>query len=872
MKKAFSAVVLAVFVSSSMMPTFAQKGRTLAPKTQQLAAAPDSTRFTSFDAYTDGTGVYLSWQMEVEVGNIGFHVYRIGKDGAEILAPDKLIAGSAIRAREVPGFGATYSFFDAAGRGDSAYYVEAFSLNGLKVATREIYPDYVSNLKTVSGKTSAELAAVTNVEPATLEKSALTYTKEIVSEIEENQIAPDPVTHRTVISQVGAVRIGVRNTGIYRVTRAQLEAAGFNVNTDSSLWQLYIEGNEEAMIIGNNADYIEFYGKGTDTPESDTRLYFLINGATPGKRMETRVARGNTSTVVTPGYLQTFVKKERTNYVDGIDNGDLENYFGRAIGTSQTTMTFNLSGVDFTSPNSTLHVRFQGYSSGQHIVEVILNDQVLPPAGGAPTDVGEVAFGADYAIPTSFLLEGANAIKFRGLGPGDFMFFDVMSIDFNRKFIAQGNTLGFYTPNYKLARLDGFTSANVRVFDVTIDGRPYLMTNLNFQSNGPTFGVSLPPARGRSFFAVEDSAILAPVSVTPNNPELVGIPTNGADLVIIAYKDFMTQAEAWANYRRGPGQNFTVKVIEVSELFDEFNYGTSGSAGISRFLQYAYESWQNPPEYALLIGDASVDPRNYENLGAWNLVPTKLARTVFTETGSDETMADFDDDGLAEIAIGRIASRDAAGITTVFNKVVYWETLASPMDRGFLFAYDHNIGYDFDGMSLRIRNQLPASVSATMVYRGEANANTNLVNAMNAGKFMVNYAGHGTTGSWGGNPVFFNIFTVPTLQENQNNPAIYTMLTCFNGAFHYLRNESFAEVLTKSPNRGAVAAWASTGETLPNIQESLAKRFYLKIGEGTIPRLGDLVRDAKSIITIQDGGADVRRSWALVGDPMLKVR
>jgi hypothetical protein len=143
---------------------------------------------------------------------------------------------------------------------------------------------------------------------------------------------------------------------------------------------------------------------------------------------------------------------------------------------------------------------------------------------------------------------------------------------------------------------------------------------------------------------------------------------------------------------------------------------------------------------------------------------------------------------------------------------------------------------------------------------------------MNAGKYIVNYSGHGTTGSWGGSPVFFNIFSVPALADNQNSPAVYTMLTCLNGGYHYLGNESFAEVLTKSNNRGAVAAWASTGKTLPNIQERMAMRFYLKVGEGTIPRLGDLIKDAKSVLTLQDGGADVRRSWSLIGDPMLKVR
>jgi hypothetical protein len=33
-------------------------------------------------------------------------------------------------------------------------------------------------------------------------------------------------------------------------------------------------------------------------------------------------------------------------------------------------------------------------------------------------------------------------------------------------------------------------------------------------------------------------------------------------------------------------------------------------------------------------------------------------------------------------------------------------------------------------------------------------------------------------------------------------------------------------------------------------------------------RLGDLVLDAKSVVS---GGSDVRLSWTLLGDPMLKV-
>jgi len=231
-------------------------------------------------------------------------------------------------------------------------------------------------------------------------------------------------------------------------------------------------------------------------------------------------------------------------------------------------------------------------------------------------------------------------------------------------------------------------------------------------------------------------------------------------------------------------------------------------------------------------------------------------------------LADFNGDGLAEIAIGRIPARTATEATTAYNKMVQWESLppAQWNTRGAVFAYDHDVGYPFAQMSATLRNQIPM-VPATMVYRGDVNANANLVNALGTGPFIANYSGHGTAGSWGGNPTFFNVFSVPTIADS--NPSIYTMLTCLNGYFHWLYNPSMAEVLLFTPNKGAVIAWASTGRTTADVQEVMAIRFYQKLGEGTIPRVGDLIKDAKTAL---DGGSDVRLSWALLGDPMTKVR
>ncbi|MEO8574095.1 MAG: C25 family cysteine peptidase [Pyrinomonadaceae bacterium] len=872
MRRLISVGLITVCVALFASPAMSQKSKLTGPP---LAVAPtDSAKATSFAnvaAYSDGKAAWLVWQMEIEVGNIGFNVYRAGGNGVELLTQVKMVPGAALHARELPEYGATYNFYDEFADGASTYYIETLSLKGAKVTSEEIYQRYVPSLPAFTGLTVDEMQRRGGVlRPTILENSVPRFTKDIVSEMEEYRQFADSSTHRMVISQPNVARIGVKRTGIYRVTRAQLEAALFDVNSDSSLWQLYVEGVEQAIIVGPNASYIEFYGIGTDTQEADTRTYYLMKGPVSGKRMESRVARAGAGTVVTPSYTQTFVKKERIQFVDDIFNGDAENYFGRGYGASANVapMTFDLSGIDFSRPAATMQLRFQGYSAGNHVVEVILNGQALASVNGVNVD----NFTGTYTIPTSLLIEGANSIKFRAGGPaGDFIFFDTLSITYNRKYVAEQNNLSFYTQNFRVAKLDGFTSQNVRVFDITREANPVLMTNLVFQQNGATFGADIPAARERSLYAVEDSAILAPETVTANNPELVGVPTNAANLVIISYKDFMTQAEAWAQYRRGQG--FTVKVIEVSELFDEYNYGELSSNSIKDFLQYAFQNWQTAPQYVLLIGDASWDPRNYENEGFYDFVPVKLVTTVYSETASDEALADFNNDGLTEIAIGRVPARTVAEVNTMFTKTTTWESALTPTSlnsRGVLFAYDFNDGYSFSTMSNRLRTQLSVDTPATFVFRGETDANSNLLTAMNTGKFMVNYSGHGSPGSWGGNPLFFSVVSVPLTTDH--SPAIYTMLTCLNGYFHWLYYPSIAETLVNAPNKGAVAAWASSGKTLPNVQEEMAVRFYSKVGDGSIPRMGDLIRDAKTALVPPFDSPDVRLSWALLGDPMLKVR
>ena len=71
----------------------------------------------------------------------------------------------------------------------------------------------------------------------------------------------------------------------------------------------------------------------------------------------------------------------------------------------------------------------------------------------------------------------------------------------------------------------------------------------------------------------------------------------------------------------------------------------------------------------MLLGDASVDPRNYLGMGTFDYVPTKLVRTSLLRTASDDWFTDFNDDGIADIPVGRIPVRTPAEAALVIGKI-----------------------------------------------------------------------------------------------------------------------------------------------------------------------------------------------------------
>jgi len=856
MKRLIVATVALLTVCLTCLPVSAQNPNIF---NSNGKFARNSVRYADLGAFTDGRGVWLGWKTEVETKNLGFYVYRI-VDGQRELVSEALTPGAFLQAEEEKMTAGSYSLFDQFGTADSVYVIESLNTGGSKQYSSLIQTKTVTDLTAVAGASSEEFNTRANSVKPAVSGSESILPADLSAEVESNRALPDPAIQRWVASQPG-VKIRVKNEGFYRIPRADLQSNGFDVNAPTEKWQLYVNGVEQAIIIGDGGSHIEFYGKGIDTLESESQVYFLVVGSQNGKRITSTVRRRLGGTVTTPSYAQVFYKKERFFYSQSILNGDSENIFGRIFNDTGATITFNLTGVDFNASGASIDVAIQGVTTIAHQVKVTLNNVDI----GVIDGVGYDAMTTSLDISTVTLREGENTLKLTSLvGASDFSTFNSLSVRYARRYKAEQNRLSFYVPNYQATYLEGFTSPNIRVFDTTNSDAPVLINNLAVDQNLGNYRVYLPSNRGRILQAVENSGFLQPASIIQNTPSTLSSSGNSGDLIIISHKDFMTQAEAWAAYRRTQG--LEVKVVEIEDVFDEFNFGVSKSDSIRSFLQFAKNSWSNSPEYVLLIGDASYDPKNYFGVND-NFVPTRLVDTIYSETSSDETLADFNDDGLAEIAIGRIPVKTGALVTMALNKTISFEqTVANGLARKVLFASDLPNGYDFEGVNDRLCAELPSSDLCVKLNRAQPNVNTLIVNEMNNGRFIVNYSGHGNVSGWATNAFFSN--TQANQLNNNNKLSVYTLLTCLNG-YYIGPTDSLTDALMKNPNGGAVVSWASSGLTTPDVQEVMATRFFNQIAAGNTTRIGDLIRDAKTTINF---GRDVRLSWNLLGDPSLKVK
>ncbi|GAB3268245.1 type IX secretion system sortase PorU [Larkinella harenae] len=640
-------------------------------------------------------------------------------------------------------------------------------------------------------------------------------------------------------------------------------------------------------------------------PYTDTTYYFLTFGAGPGKRITTQAALPPSGTVITEFDDYAFYKPsgEMTNPVRS--GRDWLEYLG--IGTEKT-VSFDLPGI---VANSTALV------TSAVVGRALVATQFQLKWGAQVVGTQEIESVTDYTYDR----KGRLNYRTFTVTPASTESPARLSLVYDRTGQGYLQTLGLqtrrelrrYDEAFLFRSLESVRSATVRyvirqanssmqVWEVTNRQTPVqLPITINDRQEGSvvTAGSQL---REYLVFAPEQARAPEVVSAV-NNQNLQANRT--PDLLIVTPATWRAEADRLADFRR-TNDKLEVLVVNSQEVYHEFASGQPDPTAIRDFARALNNQTPHKLKYLLLFGDATFDYKNYTKL----LTPAQQAATIptyesreslhpvlsyssddyfgFLETAEGEWEEDFSGDHTLDIGVGRLPVKSVEEARAMVDKLIRYATTESlPGDWQTKIAFVADDGdrdfpnihqNDADRLAQLIAGQRPSlrieklyldsfvQESGPSGQRAPA-MNQAITKALNDGRLIVNYTGHGGESGWAEEQIV-------TLQDilgwkNQRLPVFVTA-TCQFGRYDDPGLTSGAEIALLSPRGGGIALLTTARPVYASTNYLLNRAFYDALAAQTAeeaPRLGDLIRMTKN----NSLSGSLNRNFTLLGDPSMQL-
>ena len=337
--------------------------------------APTLAHLKVFEAVRRDRVVVLRWRTSFELNNLGFRVYREAGGVRERITP-RILAGSAFavgKDRPLPA-GRSYAWVDRAPAADARYWLEDIDLDGTRQWTGPVVAE--------DGPGEGGWGPDPTVPSPSPSLSRLGREQAMVGRWEgprgiglERRMRPQRGDGRgqsgepwTVPSR-RAAKLHVEREGWYRVTKAELLAAGFDPGPVPSTLRLFADGVEQAILVRDGGDgsfdatdAVEFYGVGFESAWDGAHVYWLVSGDRPGLRVETAFGGDAPFPPAPSSFPFTVELRERTvQALDLPETGEEENFFGAIVTTEAVAQLLTLTNVDrLADGGATLEIALQG--------------------------------------------------------------------------------------------------------------------------------------------------------------------------------------------------------------------------------------------------------------------------------------------------------------------------------------------------------------------------------------------------------------------------------------------------------------------------------------------------------------------------------
>ena len=326
-------------------------------------------------------------------------------------------------------------------------------------------------------------------------------------------------------------------------------------------------------------------------------------------------------------------------------------------------------------------------------------------------------------------------------------------------------------------------------------------------------------------------------------------------MIVISHGDFIDEMQPFVDWKNQKG--IATTIVDVATI-------GNNSTSIQNYITSEYEA-DDGLVWVLLVGDGA-----------------EVASKLYSGAGGDPRYTYLEgNDSYSEIFIGRFSAQTAAQAATQVERSVYYErdiVEGNWMQKGVGIASSQgtNQGHygeaDYVHMGY-IRDDLLdyGYLEVDEIYDTNGGNASMVSNALNEGRGIINYCGHGSTSSWV--TTGFNISYVNALTNDYMLPFIQS-IACVNGNF--TSTTCFAEAWMRATHNGvptgAIAIFASS------INQSWAPPMYAQdesidlMCDEDLNTLGGLWFNGVSYMIDESGDVAMAKTWHIFGDPSLQVR
>ncbi|MBI9030788.1 hypothetical protein JEZ13_02120 [bacterium] len=740
-----------------------------------------------------------------------------------------------------------------------------------------------------------------------------------------------------------AIDIVVIEDGLYKVTYAYLEeklaeyqeltgiSLGWNLNSvnpkylqlesKNGLEPIYFHGEEDGSFDSN--DYFEFYGLRNPGEESYFGAYSsknvyklrLIDGL--GSRMAIEnggIMISDPSQYIEPrNYdhnlhfeVQSFYEKIGKGYDYDVNYYREDNYFWRKIQAPnleivpfnlQYPADLNINKID--AKVSLFGLTYSDTNINDHHAIVRLNQGIIDTK--VWTGQTEQIFESSDLIPNSFLTHGENYlyISLTGdtpNGENETVAFDYLNLTYWREYKTDEDWIKFKKPKnkgYGLYQfvLGGFQNTDVSVYKIGSSKMENVRIEPAFELGQAPYNITFQDnvnSEDTHYIAVTEANKKIPLDIRVDLISNLKATSNNYDCLIITKNDFIAN-EGLALYKTlWDEMGYNTKIIDVQDIYDEFNHGIISADAIKDFLSYAYHNWTSPRvRSVLLVGDATYNTTDNSPTAKYNIIPYRKTWTWrHGVTPSDNWYGCVvGDDHVAEIAVSRINVWEAEQINPIAQKSYThiketdFESLGSAhvtLSAGGKVSDGNDIFSQQE--ELIRRRMINDDYRVSRVYTTTQTVNSNfygstfsLKDNIDQGTTFLQFMGHGGGRIWADyNLLNFN--DIRTL-NNDYYPFV-SSLACYASSFDYPGASSISEAFVSEPDKGAIATIGFSGLGYLNQDLTFGTALadgYFRVG---LDNLGDAVNYTKAKFYVKSSGAArvaLTAGCILIGDPNIPI-